>query len=95
MNKHYADHASKFNGLFKNATEYEQAAKDFFASSGDNVFEYTRTQGEFAGDLVKYDMNKNLFGVADKDGVIKTFYKPKDGSKYFEEQLVKDFPTTQ
>jgi RHS repeat-associated protein len=86
LNSHFLKHADEFNGLFKNADEYLKGAQDFFKQSGDDIFEFTRKNG----DVVRYNKAENTFGVAQSDGTIRTFFKPEDGLDYFKREVAKD-----
>jgi pyocin large subunit-like protein len=67
--EHWKCHKNDFPELH-NSREYVQSAKDFYKRGG--VLEKTRQNG----DRILYDPNKNLFGVYNKDGVPRTFYRP-------------------
>ena len=86
LNSHFAKHAGEFGGLFKNADEYLAGAQDFFKQTSDDIIEYSRKNG----DVVRYNKADNTFGVAQSDGTIRTFFKPKDGLDYFKGEVVKD-----
>jgi pyocin large subunit-like protein len=42
------------------------------------------------GDTLFYDADANIFAVADKAGLPKTMFKPRDGAKYWKEQKDRD-----
>lgn len=67
------------------ATQYQNMANTFLNwKIWSNTLEIIRTNG----DIVRYDPISNIFGVADKDGIIRTLYKldTKDKLKYFYSQ---------
>jgi len=86
LNKHFIKHADEFAGKFRNADEYLKGAQNFFKRKSDEIVQYTRKNG----DVVRYDTKNNTFGVASKDGTIKTFFKPDDGFDYLKNQIKED-----
>lgn len=73
--RHFKDHGSDFGA--KNAVDYAKQAKEFLHNPGAGVLSKTRTNG----DVVRFDPATNAFGVMDKAGVPRTFFKP-DPSKH-------------
>jgi hypothetical protein len=76
LNRHFSEHGPDFGA--SNATDYEHRADVFLGgqhSSG--VHECTRRKG----DIIRYDPQTEAYGVVDKDGVIRTFFKPVPCSK--------------
>lgn len=73
---------------FKSFAEYRTAARGFMGGGkGDGVLEGVRPDG----DLVRFDPRTGNFGLRSPQGVIRTFFRPKDGMGYFREQFkVKD-----
>jgi pyocin large subunit-like protein len=55
-----------------NAADYARNAKDFLQNPGAGVLSKTRANG----DVVRFDPSTNAFGVMDKTGTPRTFYKP-------------------
>jgi pyocin large subunit-like protein len=53
------------------AKEYEVAAQKFINSSEKGIETYKRANG----DIVRYNKATNEFGIADKDGTIRTYFK--------------------
>jgi pyocin large subunit-like protein len=51
-------------------------------SGGEGIFNFTRTNG----DQLFYNPVTNEFGVTTKYGVIRTYFKPITGLKYWQEQ---------
>jgi pyocin large subunit-like protein len=84
--KHFEDHGAEFGNSFKNASEYLKGAKDFFNNITDDVIQMTRKNG----DVVQYNTKTNEFGVIDKEGIIRTFFKPKRSTEYFKDQIKKE-----
>ena len=46
-----------------------------------------------SGDTLYYDAKANVFAVANKDGLPKTMFKPRDGAQYWAEQKDRDRQT--
>jgi hypothetical protein len=86
LDEHFVKHAKEFGDKFKTAEQYAKGAQNFFKRTGDNIMEYTRKNG----DVVRYDKKNNVFGVAKKDGTIKTMFKPEDSLDYFKKELNTD-----
>ncbi|MBO8172923.1 MAG: hypothetical protein H0Z33_13670 [Bacillaceae bacterium] len=59
--------------------QYLQGARNLVSSTpGGNILTKTRTNG----DKLVYNKATNEFGVVSKDGVLRTYFKPKDGIDY-------------
>ena len=83
---HFGRHAAEFGGKFRSAEQYLKGAQNFFKREGEEIIQYTRKNGE----IVKYDTKNNIFGIVAEDGTIRTMFKPKEGFKYFKEEIKKD-----
>ena len=79
IEKHIQEHQ---NGLTKAHLygQYEKLACLFFKETTLYDDWYRRKNG----DIVKYRYSTNEFGVADKNGVIRTYFIPRQGYKYYE-----------
>lgn len=80
-----ADYHFKRDGDAVGATSEE----DFIAKVHaflDNPPKGVETLSRGNGDKLYYDPRANLFAVADKDGVPRTLFKPKDGPAYWAQQ---------
>jgi RHS repeat-associated protein len=69
--RHFLDHGADFGA--KNAVEYAKMAKDFLHNPGATTLTITRRSN---GDIVRFDPSNNFFGVMDRNGTPRTFYKP-------------------
>jgi hypothetical protein len=78
---HFEKHAAEFG--YKTPVEYLKGARDLVGRSGVQTF--TRTNG----DTLIYDAARNEFAVLRPDGVLRTYFKPKDGPAYWLEQIAK------
>ncbi len=79
---HFGDHANEWSPPIKTAEEYLQRAFEFFRRPvGENILQKVR-----GGDVLRYDVLTNEFGVMAEDGYIRTFFRPKDGLQYFMRQ---------
>ncbi len=81
--EHYQRHAVEFGGKIRTPQQYLKSAQNFFKREGDEIMQYTRPNGE----IVRYDVKNNIFGVVKPDGTIKTFFKPKDRIEYLRKQI--------
>ncbi|MFN8288398.1 MAG: hypothetical protein U0V74_16695 [Chitinophagales bacterium] len=61
-------------------------AKNFFKRESGDIIQYARNNG----DIVRYDAANNIFGVAFKDGTIRTMFKPDNTLEYFKSTAQKD-----
>jgi pyocin large subunit-like protein len=71
LNRHFSEHGDDFGA--RSAIEYEEMADRFL--SGDkpeSVHECTRA----CGMKLRYDQKSEAFGVLDRDGIIRTYFKP-------------------
>jgi pyocin large subunit-like protein len=84
LRSHYIKHVVK-QKEFGNITidEYLEGARKLINSKpGGNILTKTRSNG----DILFYNQSTNEFAVVTKDGVIRTYFKPKEGIKYFKRQ---------
>jgi hypothetical protein len=79
--KHWKDHHRDFPEL-KSAKEYVEKAKGFFNDPPLGTLKKKRGNG----DTLFYHKETNTFGVVDKNGTPRTFYKPKRGENYWNNQ---------
>lgn len=68
--KHFKEHGADFGA--QNAVDYVRQSQQFLR----NPPAGTKTIVRSKGDVVRYDPNTNTFGVVDKTGAPRTFYKP-------------------
>ncbi len=83
LNDHFQKHVMKqkeFGNITKE--QYLNKANEFFNSTSNDMLTKVRPNG----DKVFYRPSTNEFGVVDKEGVIRTFFKPKEGLNYFNSQ---------
>jgi RHS repeat-associated protein len=81
LKQHYRDHGADFGA--KSEEDYAKQASDFHVRG--------RTEGlptkiDEKGIVRIYDEKSNTFGSYNPDGSTRTFFKPKDGQKYWEKQ---------
>ena len=82
LDEHFAKHGSEFPGL--SAAQYlamAQTLRD--APVGGNILEIIRASDGVAS---RFDRRSAAFLAFDRDGTIRTFFKPNDGEKYFRRQ---------
>lgn len=72
--RHFKDHGAEFGA--QNAVVYTQKALSFLNNPPPGTLTKVRTNG----DVVRYDPLTNVFGVMDKTGAPRTFYKPAPAS---------------
>jgi pyocin large subunit-like protein len=78
---HFRRHGADFEA--KSAREYARMAYDFF-----RIAEEERLPKKIApdGTIRIYDRRTNTFGAYNPDGTTKTFFKPRNGEKYWKRQ---------
>ena len=75
---HFEKHAAEFG--YRTPVEYLKGARDLTSRSGVETF--TRTNG----DKLFYDAARNEFAVLRPDGVLRTYFRPQNGSQYWHTQ---------
>ena len=82
FDEHFAKHGGEFAGLSK--AQYLAAAQTLRdARAGGDVLEIVRASD---GVVSRFDKRSGAFLAFDRDGTIRTFFKPNDGEKYFRRQ---------
>ncbi|MEP6762816.1 MAG: hypothetical protein ABJB66_00830 [Gemmatimonadaceae bacterium] len=82
LDEHFAKHGAEFAGL--NKAQYlgmAQRLRD--APAGGEILEIVRS-GD--GVVSRFDKRSGAFLAFDRDGTIRTFFKPNDGERYFRRQ---------
>lgn len=84
---HYDKHGKDFNS--SSSSDYASQAEKFKQSAAKkNVPSFKDKNG-----LTKiYDPKTNTYGSYDTNGKTKTFFKPKDGAKYFQDEMARELP---
>ncbi len=72
---HFEKHAAEFG--YRTPVEYLRGARDLVGREGVQTF--TRTNG----DKLIYDAARNEFAVLKPDGVLRTYFRPQNGSEYW------------
>ena len=72
---HFEKHAAEFG--YRTPVEYLRGARDLVGRSGVQTF--TRANG----DRLFYDAARNEFAVLKPDGVLRTYFRPQNGSEYW------------
>ncbi len=83
-----SDHFTKHKNDFGCTTEqdYETMADEFCGGVMDtNTQEYIRS---YDGAVIRYNSITNEFGVVGNDDIIKTYFKPSQGMRYFQRKCV-------
>jgi pyocin large subunit-like protein len=82
LDEHYAKHGAEFRGLSK--AQYLAAAQQLRdATPGGDILEIVRPSD---GVVSRFDRGSGAFLAYDRDGTIRTFFKPNDGESYFRRQ---------
>ncbi len=90
---HFQSHGGDFNPPFTSAEDYEAAGIAFLTTAlTGNMKEGLRRNG----DVIRFDSSTDEFAICDRNGVLKTYYKPdpkihkqKDNTAYFRGQCQK------
>jgi len=76
--EHFEKHGAEFGRISpEQYLALAQALRD--APAGHDILFSERPGGGYA----KYDRKSNSFGAYDRDGTIRSFFKPNDGERYF------------
>ncbi len=81
LDEHYAKHGHEFGAISKG--EYlrlAQALRD--APAGGPILEARRPNGEFS----RFDRRHGYFGAYNRNGIIRSFFIPNNGERYFRRQ---------
>jgi pyocin large subunit-like protein len=82
LDEHFAKHGSEFGHVSK--AEYLQLAQRLRdAAPGGDILELIRPSD---GVVSRFDKLTGAFLAYDRDGTIRTFFKPNDGERYFRRQ---------
>ena len=79
---HFIDHGAEFG--YRTPVEYLKGARDL-TTTRSGVETFVRR----GGDKLFYDNARNEFAVLKPDGILRTYFRPKDGRQYWLEQLAK------
>ncbi len=84
LNNHFEKHNSEFGNI--DIEMYRNNAKILCNSKVENnILGFTNENGF----VFRYDKEKNEFATIKPSGIIETYFKPKKGYKYWEEQVNK------
>ena len=85
---HLVEHFEKHGGEFPGLTidTYLQAAQTLRdAPAGSSILELRRSDGV----VTRFDKQSGAFLAANRDGTIRTFFRPNDGEAYFRRQATR------
>jgi pyocin large subunit-like protein len=81
LDEHYQKHGAEFGAISK--ADYLRLAQELRdAPVGGPILEARRPDGEFS----RFDRRHGYFGAYNPNGVIRTFFIPNNGERYFERQ---------
>lgn len=81
LEAHYSEHAREFGSISR--AEYLRLAQTLRDRPvGGTVVQVIRRDGT----ITRYDRNAGSFIAFDRGGVIRTFFRPNDGERYFRRQ---------
>jgi hypothetical protein len=82
LTDHYQKHGAEFGAI--SIDEYLRAAQLLRDRPADgDILEAVRTDGV----VTRFDRASGAFLAAERDGVIRTYFRPNDGEAYFQRQL--------
>ncbi|HJQ57215.1 MAG TPA: hypothetical protein VJ890_09930 [Vineibacter sp.] len=85
LDEHYRKHGSEFGDISRqDYLRQAQALRD--APAGGDVLQAVRRDGV----VTRFDRRSGAFLAFNADGVIRTFFRPNDGERYFRRQLERD-----
>ena len=81
LDEHYAEHGGEFGSVSRD--EYLRLAQTLRdRPTGGSVLEVVRRDDT----VTRFDRTTGAFVAFERDGVIRTFFRPNDGERYFERQ---------
>jgi pyocin large subunit-like protein len=81
LDEHYEKHGAAFGRITKQDYLHQaQLLRD--AKAGDPIFETVRSDGV----VTRFDRQTGAFIAFNSNGVIRTFFKPNDGERYYRRQ---------
>jgi pyocin large subunit-like protein len=81
LDEHYQKHGAEFGAISE--AQYLRLAQELRdASVGGPILEARRPNGEFS----RFDRRHGYFGAYNPDGIIRTFFIPNNGERYFDRQ---------
>lgn len=81
LDEHFAKHGAEFGNISED--EYLRAAQQLRERpAGGDVLEIVRDDGSVS----RFDRSSGAFLAFNRDGTIRTFFKPNDGERYFRRQ---------
>jgi len=81
LDEHYQKHGAEFGSISK--AEYLRLAQDLRDSPvGGPILEARRPDGQFS----RFDRSRGYFGAYNRNGIIRTFFIPNAGERYFQRQ---------
>jgi len=84
LNEHFQKHGAEFGRISR--AEYLRLAQSLRdAPVGGSIEEIRRTDGTVS----RFDRSTGAFIAFDRDGTIRTFFKPNDGEAYFRRQAMR------
>jgi hypothetical protein len=85
LEEHYRKHGGEFGSISQqDYLRQAQALRD--ASAGGQILESVRRDGV----VTRFDRRSGAFIAFNANGVIRTFFRPNDGERYFRRQLDRD-----
>ena len=86
LDEHFAKHGTEFGNISEQ--EYLRAAQELRDRTiGGEVLEIVRDDGTVS----RFDRSSGAFLAFDRDGTIRTFFKPNDGERYFRRQAQRSY----
>ena len=81
LDAHYSEHVREFGAISR--TQYLRLAQTLRdGPAGGSVLQVVRRDGT----ITRYDRDTGAFIAFDRGGVIRTFFRPNDGERYFRRQ---------
>ncbi|HEY3697352.1 hypothetical protein [Phenylobacterium sp.] len=95
--KRYSAEEGARRGFERNGADFAAADVEAYVAKAHNFVTNPPSGAETLkrpnGDTLYYDARTNVFAVANKDGLPKTMFKPRDGAQYWAEQKDRDRQT--
>jgi len=85
LSKHFLKHAAEWGGKMTELNYLNKARSLLASKVGGNILGFTSKEGT----IFRYNKVSNEFATMKPNGVIETLFRPKEGMKYYLEQVAK------
>ena len=85
LGQHFRKHAKEWGSKYRSQNQYLNGARKLLNSSGKNIHEFTSRNGWY----FKYNSKTNEFICVSDKGTISSYFRPREGIRYWRSQVKK------